>query len=119
MSVLSMSSASQYPSFFSSFFLILMAEPCINMPEKSYTIRVFGMYSEYNISHHTVEVCVISSYYLRIDFFPPNLEFQTFHKTIRAWTDRGRELSVFDQRTESSSALQYFQVISSFQTIFK
>ncbi|XP_026996809.2 histone-arginine methyltransferase CARM1 isoform X1 [Tachysurus fulvidraco] len=41
--------------------------------------------------------------------FKTQTEFQTFHRMIRAWIDNGRELSAFDQRTESSSALQYFQ----------
>ncbi|XP_046716295.1 histone-arginine methyltransferase CARM1 isoform X2 [Silurus meridionalis] len=41
--------------------------------------------------------------------FKTQTEFQTFHRMIRAWTDSRRELSAFDQRTESSSALQYFQ----------
>lgn len=39
----------------SRFTLNLRAELCFNMPEKSYTILVFGVYSEY-ITHHAVEV---------------------------------------------------------------
>lgn len=37
-------------------------------------------------------------------------EFQNFHRRIRSWNDLRRNQSVFHQRTEDSSALQYFQV---------
>ncbi|XP_062870288.1 histone-arginine methyltransferase CARM1 [Trichomycterus rosablanca] len=45
--------------------------------------------------------------------FKTQKEFQTFHRMIKLWTDCGRELSAFDQRTDNSSALQYFQFYGS------
>ncbi|XP_026864827.2 histone-arginine methyltransferase CARM1 [Electrophorus electricus] len=36
-------------------------------------------------------------------------EFQTFYKMLKALIDCSTEVSAFDQRTENSSALQYFQ----------
>lgn len=37
-------------------------------------------------------------------------EFQNFHRRLRSWNDLRRNQSVFHQRTEDSSALEYFQV---------
>lgn len=37
-------------------------------------------------------------------------EFQNFHSRLSSWNDLRRNQSVFHQRTEDSSALQYFQV---------
>ncbi|XP_022536938.2 histone-arginine methyltransferase CARM1 [Astyanax mexicanus] len=36
-------------------------------------------------------------------------DFQSFHSLLKSWLDSSREMSVFDQRTDNSSALQYFQ----------
>uniref|UniRef100_A0A8B9JG89 Histone-arginine methyltransferase CARM1 n=1 Tax=Astyanax mexicanus TaxID=7994 RepID=A0A8B9JG89_ASTMX len=44
-------------------------------------------------------------------------DFQSFHSLLKSWLDSSREMSVFDQRTDNSSALQYFQVNHTFSVI--
>ncbi|XP_036384927.1 histone-arginine methyltransferase CARM1 isoform X1 [Megalops cyprinoides] len=41
--------------------------------------------------------------------FKTRAEFQAFHKLLKRENDTKKEASVFDQRTDDSSALQYFQ----------
>ncbi|XP_016329941.1 histone-arginine methyltransferase CARM1-like isoform X2 [Sinocyclocheilus anshuiensis] len=41
--------------------------------------------------------------------FTTQSEFQIFHRMLRSWHELRRDQSVFQQRTDGSSALQYFQ----------
>ncbi|XP_067290264.1 histone-arginine methyltransferase CARM1 isoform X2 [Pseudorasbora parva] len=41
--------------------------------------------------------------------FASQSEFQGFHRMLNSWIDLRRDQSVFQQRTDDSSALQYFQ----------
>ncbi|XP_066507298.1 histone-arginine methyltransferase CARM1 isoform X3 [Hoplias malabaricus] len=41
--------------------------------------------------------------------FSTGTDFQTFHSLLKSCLDSGKERSAFDQRTDNSSALQYFQ----------
>uniref|UniRef100_A0A671PG60 Histone-arginine methyltransferase CARM1 n=1 Tax=Sinocyclocheilus anshuiensis TaxID=1608454 RepID=A0A671PG60_9TELE len=42
--------------------------------------------------------------------FSAQSEFEIFHRMLRSWHELRRHQSVFQQRTDGSSALQYFQV---------
>ncbi|XP_030625760.1 histone-arginine methyltransferase CARM1 [Chanos chanos] len=42
-------------------------------------------------------------------YFKTQLELQVFHKILKSWRDPQKSQSVFDKRTEDSSAQQYFQ----------
>ncbi|XP_016399406.1 histone-arginine methyltransferase CARM1-like [Sinocyclocheilus rhinocerous] len=43
--------------------------------------------------------------------FTTQSEFEIFHRMLRSWHELRRDQSVFQQRTDGSSALQYFQTL--------